>query len=191
MAPPFWANTQLLWYRKSVAEAAGVDPTGADFTWDEMIKAAESQGKRIGVQGAALRGLHGVDQRADRLRRRGDHRERRARGRRDADRRRPRRATRPPRSSATLARSSAAPADMSTAGEEEARSPFQGDDGSFMVNWPYVYKRRTRSREEGALDQSVVDDIALGPLPAGDAGQPSTPPLGGINLAIGAFTKHP
>ena len=26
VAPPFWANTQLLWYRKSVAEAAGVDP---------------------------------------------------------------------------------------------------------------------------------------------------------------------
>ena len=23
VAPPFWANTQLLWYRKSVAEAAG------------------------------------------------------------------------------------------------------------------------------------------------------------------------
>ena len=27
VAPPFWANTQLLWYRRSVADAAGVDPT--------------------------------------------------------------------------------------------------------------------------------------------------------------------
>ncbi len=27
VAPVFWANTQLLWYRKSVAAAAGVDPT--------------------------------------------------------------------------------------------------------------------------------------------------------------------
>ena len=26
VAAPFWANTQLLWYRKSVAQAAGVDP---------------------------------------------------------------------------------------------------------------------------------------------------------------------
>ena len=26
-AAPFSSNTQLLWYRKSVAQAAGVDPT--------------------------------------------------------------------------------------------------------------------------------------------------------------------
>ena len=25
VAVPFWANTQLLWYRKSVAKAAGLD----------------------------------------------------------------------------------------------------------------------------------------------------------------------
>ena len=50
VAAPFWANTQLLWFRKSVAQAAGVDPTAADFTWDQMIKAAESQDKVIGVQ---------------------------------------------------------------------------------------------------------------------------------------------
>jgi multiple sugar transport system substrate-binding protein len=56
VAPPFWANTQLLWYRKSVAKAAGVDPTAADFTWDQMIKAAESQGKRIGVQSRRYEG---------------------------------------------------------------------------------------------------------------------------------------
>src|SRR6188768_2791013 len=31
VAAPFWANTQLLWYRKSVAKAAGVDPTAPDF----------------------------------------------------------------------------------------------------------------------------------------------------------------
>jgi len=50
VAAPFWANTQLLWYRKSVAQAAGVDPTSSDFTWNEMIKAADSQHKVIGVQ---------------------------------------------------------------------------------------------------------------------------------------------
>jgi multiple sugar transport system substrate-binding protein len=44
---------------------------------------------------------------------------------------------------------------------------------------------------EGALDQSVVDDIAWARYPEADAGTPSKPPLGGINLAIGAFTKHP
>ena len=56
VAPVFWANTQLLWYRKSVASAAGVDPTAADFTWQAMIEAAEAEGKRIGVQGRRYEG---------------------------------------------------------------------------------------------------------------------------------------
>ena len=47
---PFWANTQLLWYRKSVAKAAGLDPT-APVTWDQIIDAAADQDKYLGVQG--------------------------------------------------------------------------------------------------------------------------------------------
>src|SRR4051812_13384480 len=53
---PFKTNVQLLWYRKSLAEAAGVDPTSAAFTWDEMIKAALAQGKEISEQGARYEG---------------------------------------------------------------------------------------------------------------------------------------
>ena len=190
MAPPFWANTQLLWYRKSVAKAAGVDPTGADFTWDQMIKAAESQGKRIGVQSRRYEGYMvwinaliasgggeiienpelGADATPTVASPAGD---------------------KAAEIVGELARSSAAPADMSTAGEEEARSLFQGDDGSFMVNWPYVYQAAKEAVTEGALDQSVVDDIAWARYPEAEAGTPSKPPLGGINLAIGAFTKHP
>ncbi|MDQ3898062.1 MAG: extracellular solute-binding protein, partial [Actinomycetota bacterium] len=33
VAAPFWANTQLLWYRKSVAQKAGVDPARQPVTW--------------------------------------------------------------------------------------------------------------------------------------------------------------
>jgi multiple sugar transport system substrate-binding protein len=36
-----------------------------------------------------------------------------------------------------------------------------------------------------------VDDIGWARYPAVQAGMPSKPPLGGINLAIGAFTKYP
>ena len=39
---PFWANTQLLWYRRSVAEAAGLDMS-RPVTWDQLIEAAQSQ----------------------------------------------------------------------------------------------------------------------------------------------------
>ena len=190
VAPPFWANTQLLWYRTSVAEAAGVDPTAPGFTWDDMIQAAEDEGKRIGVQGRRYEGymvwinalvvsgggqiIENVDQGAD------------------AD---PSMAGPPGDTAAdivgTLARSSAAPADISTAGEEEARSVFQSDAGSFMVNWPYVYNAAKESVAAGAIDQSVVDDIGWARYPAVAAGEQSAPPLGGINLAIGNFTKHP
>jgi multiple sugar transport system substrate-binding protein len=80
---------------------------------------------------------------------------------------------------------------MSTAGEEEARALFQGDDGSFMVNWPYVYGAAKAAVESGALDQSVVDDIGWARYPRVSSDEPSAPPLGGINLAIGNFTDHP
>ena len=190
VAPPFWANTQLLWYRKSVAEAAGVDPTSADFTWDQMIEAAESQGKRIGVQSRRYEGYM-VWINALIVSGGGEIVENPELG---AD------ATPTVASPAgdkaaeivgTLARSSAAPADMSTAGEEEARSLFQGADGSFMVNWPYVYNGAKEAVAKGALDQSVVDDMAWARYPQTEAGTPSKPPLGGINLGIGAFTKYP
>jgi multiple sugar transport system substrate-binding protein len=187
VAPPFWANTQLLWYRKSVARAAGVDPEAPGFTWDQMISAAEDEGKRIGVQGRRYEGymvwinalvvsgggeiIENVDQGAD-----ADPSMAGPAGDAAAD------------IVGTLARSSAAPSDISTAGEEEARSVFQSDDGSFMVNWPYVYSAAKESVAAGAIDQSVVDDIGWARYPEVAAGEP---PLGGINLAIGNFTDHP
>jgi multiple sugar transport system substrate-binding protein len=190
VAPPFWANTQLLWFRKSVAQAAGVDPTAPDFTWDDMIQAAEDQGKRIGVQGRRYEGymvwinalvvsgggqiIENVDQGAD-----ADPSMAGPAGDAAAD------------IVSELSRSPAAPSDLSTAGEEEARSVFQSDAGSFMVNWPYVYNAAQESVAAGAIDQSVVDDIGWARYPQVAAGEPSAPPLGGIDLAIGNFTNHP
>jgi multiple sugar transport system substrate-binding protein len=190
VATPFWANTQLLWYRTSVAEAAGVDPTAEDFTWADMIAAAESQDKRIGVQGRRYEGYMvwinalvssaggqivtdteaGADATPSMASPAGD-------AAAEVVRR--------------LARSSAAPADITTAGEEEARSLFQSDAGAFMVNWPYVYGAAKEGVESGAIDQSVLDDIGWARYPRVEAGRPSAPPLGGINLAIGNFSDHP
>ena len=190
VAAPFWANTQLLWYRKSAAKAAGVDPAARDFTWQDMIKAAEAEDKVIGVQANRYEGymvwinalvasaggeiITNVDQ---------------------GNKATP--AIASPAGDAAakvvgdLARSKAAPPAMSTAGEEEARSVFQGDKGMFMVNWPYVYAAAKGDAETGAIDSSVVDDIAWARYPEVVAGETSKPPLGGINLAIGEFTKYP
>ncbi|KUL28000.1 extracellular solute-binding protein [Actinoplanes awajinensis] len=190
VAAPFWANTQLLWYRKSVARAAGVDPAATGFTWDAMIRAAESQRKVIGVQANRYEGYMvwinalvasaggeilgdveaGKDATPEIAGPAGD----------DAA-----------RIIGDLARSPAAPPAMSTMGEEEARSAFQGPSGGFMVNWPYVYSAAKESVASGGIGQDVLDDIGWARYPRVAAGTPSKPPLGGINLTVGAFSEHP
>jgi multiple sugar transport system substrate-binding protein len=190
VATPFWANTQLLWYRKSVAAAAGVDPTAPDFTWDKMLTTAVSQQKRIGVQGRRYVGymvwinaliVSGGGQIITNT---------------EAGAEATPTVASPAGNLAAgvvgnLARSPAAPADLSTAGEEESRTTFQGDNGGFMVNWPYVYQAAKEAVAEGGLSQAVVDDMGWARYPRIDAARPSAPPLGGINLAMGAFTKYP
>ncbi len=56
-AVPFKSNAQLLWFRKSLAKKAGVDPTSDTFTWDDMQKAAVEEKKTISEQGARYEGL--------------------------------------------------------------------------------------------------------------------------------------
>ena len=46
---PFWSNTQVLWYRKSFVEKAGIDMS-QPVTWDQIIDAASENDAKIGVQ---------------------------------------------------------------------------------------------------------------------------------------------
>ena len=167
VAAPFWANTQLLWYRKAAVKAAGVDPASPDFTWEDMIKAAVDEDKVIGVQANRYEGYmvwinalvtsaggeiitnvdQGKDATPDIASPAGD-----AAAKVVGD----------------LARSKAAPPAMSTAGEEEARSAFQGDRGMFMVNWPYVYAAAKGDAETGAIDAERRRRHRVGPVPRGD-----------------------
>ena len=89
-----------------------------------------------------------------------------------------------------LGRSPAADPALSTTDEEAARATFQGDRGGFMVNWAYVYGAAQEAVAAGSLPQSVLDDIGWGRYPRAETGTPSRPPLGGINLGIGAFSNH-
>jgi multiple sugar transport system substrate-binding protein len=190
VATPFWANTQLLWFRKSAVEAAGVDPTDPSFTWDQMIDAAEAADRTIGVQARRYEGymvwINALVESAG-----GQIIENTELG----DEATPSIASPAGDTAADivgrLARSSAAPPDITTAGEEEARSLFQSDAGMFMVNWPYVYGAAASAVESGALDQAVVDDIGWARYPRARADDASRPPLGGINLAIGDDTRYP
>jgi multiple sugar transport system substrate-binding protein len=189
VAVPFGANTQLLWYRKSVARKAGVDPAAAPVTWDELIGAATRTGTTVEVQGkryegymvwinalvASAGGKILVNPEAGKDVRPG------------LDSPAGRRAAAIIRD---LARSPAADPALSTSDEEATRAAFQGARGGFMVNWAYVHGAAQEAVANGALDRAVLDDIGWARYPRVDQGAASRPPLGGIDLAIGAFSAH-
>lgn len=189
-AVPVTSNSQLLFYRKAAAAAAGVDPTSPDFTWDVMLKAAESQGKKIAEQGARYEG-YSVWVNALVMSAGGEL----LKNPEDGRHAKPAIDSSAGRAAAKiigdLARSSAAPADLSTAQEEQARATFQSDKGMFMLNWPYVLAAARSAVESGSLDQSVVDDIGWARFPKVSADRDSAPPLGGQSVAIGAYSEHP
>lgn len=180
---PFWANTQLLWYRKSVAEAAGLDMT-QPVTWDQIMQAAQDQNKQLGVQGALAESLTvwinalvasgggkilenpeaGPDEMQLGL-------ESDA-GKKAAD------------IIGRIGSSGLGGPGLPTADENASMNLFQGDNGSFMVNWPFVYPAM-----QGAAPE-VVEDLGWAVYPRVDAGTPAAPPVGGINIGVGAYSEN-
>src|SRR5687767_7851096 len=41
VAAPFYANSQLLWYRKKAAARAGVDPSAGPVSWEQLVAGSE------------------------------------------------------------------------------------------------------------------------------------------------------
>ena len=188
VAAPFWANTQLLWYRKSIAEQAGLDPANEPVTWDEIIDAAADTDTTVEVTGSRYEGymvwISSLVSSAG-----GDVIEDPAAGRDST----PTLDSDAGRTAAEIIRrlaDEAANPQLSTAIEETARNGFQSDNGGFMVNWPYVYGAASGAVDDGSLDQAVFDDIGWARVPRIDESTESAPPLGGINLGVGAFGKH-
>jgi multiple sugar transport system substrate-binding protein len=189
VAVPFGANTQLLWYRKSVARKAGVDPAAGAVTWDQLIKAADGTGTTLEVQGNRYEGymvwISALVASA---------------GGKVLEDTEAGKEAKPALDSAAgkkaaaiireLARSRAANPSLSTADEESTRAAFQGTQGGFMVNWPYVYGAAQDAVAAGSLNRAVLDDIGWARYPSVDGKAASRPPLGGIDLGIGAFSKH-
>jgi multiple sugar transport system substrate-binding protein len=187
---PFWANTQLLWYKKSVAEAAGLDMS-QPVTWDQLVGAAQSQGTQIAAQGrraeslvvwlnALIESAGGsvIAETADRP-------EDVQLGLETPE------SARAAEIMREVADSGAVGPAFTTAGEDESVASFEAGDASFMVNWPFVWPRAISGVEGGTLDQSVVDDYGWALYPQVEPGTPSAPPYGGINIGVGAFSEAP
>jgi multiple sugar transport system substrate-binding protein len=190
VAIPFWANTQLLWYRRSAAARAGIDPDAAPVTWTQLIRAATVTRTTVEVQAARYEGymvwINALVASAGGRILRDPSAGKNAQPAIDSE---------AGREAATiisaLAHSPAASPALSTSTEESSRLAFQAAGGGFMVNWPYVYGAAQDAVAKGSLGRDVLDDIGWARYPAAVAGEASRPPLGGIDLAIGAFGRHP
>lgn len=183
VAAPFWANTQLLWYRKSVAQQAGLD-LSKDVTWDQLIAAAQQTKKTIGVQGkryegymvwinALIEGAGGhiiasSPDNADNMQLGLDS---------DAGK----------KAAAIIKKVSdtgVGGPSLSSTTETTAVGLFTDPASSgFMVNWPYVWAAVP------AADKAIGNDMAFARYPQSVAGQASKPPLGGIEVGVNAASN--
>lgn len=186
---PFWANTQLLFYRKSVAEKAGLDMS-KPVTWQQIMDAAEAEDKYLGVQGIQgesmtvwVNGLvessggsilEGDAASIDDIQMNLDSES----GRKAAE------------IVGGIGQKGLGGPGISSQDENAAMGQFQGDKGSFMVNWPFIYSATALSVEQGDLDQAVLDDIGWTTWPRVDENTEPAPPLGGINLGVGSESTH-
>lgn len=84
-----------------------------------------------------------------------------------------------------LAISPAADPSMSNAKEDQANIAFEGGKAAFQVNYPAFYSTIKKEAPK------VFAVTGIAPWPSVTPGQPSHTTIGGINLGVGAFTKHP
>lgn len=190
VAVPFWANTQILWYRKSVAEAAGVD-LSQPVTWQQLMDAAASQGKFLGVQGSRAESMtvwvnaliesaggqivENPDARADEIQLGIDSPA----------------GTAAAEIVSTIGKEGLGGPGLPTQTENTSMVQFQGDQGSFMVNYPFVWPATNAAVAAGTLPASLIDDIGWALYPRVNADEETAPPLGGIDLGVGAKSLHP
>ena len=179
---PFWSNTQVLWYRKSFVEKAGIDMS-KPVTWDQIIDAATENDGKIGVQANKYEGyvvwinalvegagghiLEDAGEGVDATITLSDEAGQDAAGIIEK-----------------LATSEAAPADLSVSNEGTAGSTFGSDQGSFLVNWTYIW----HNYDDTAPD--VAKDIGYTRYPQSVEGEESRPPYGGIGIGVSAYSDQ-
>ncbi|GAA3544633.1 extracellular solute-binding protein [Nocardioides daeguensis] len=189
-AIPLWANTQVLWYRKSLAQAAGLDMT-KPVTWDQVIQAAADNGGTVGVQAnkyeAYVVWINALVQGAG-----GDIVSDTEAGRDakvDIDSEAGRKAAEVIKE---LADSKAAQPDLTVSNEGTSLGQMFPADGAgeFMVNWTFVYKNY-EGLVGGDITEQQFADLGWARYPATVAGETSKPPIGGIDIGVGAYSDHP
>lgn len=178
VAAPMWANTQLLWYRKSVAAQAGLDMS-KPVTWDQLIDAAKKTKKTIGVQGKRYEGymvwINALTEGAGSsiISKNPDNAKTMEFGlNSDA-------AVKAAEIIKKVADTGVGGPALSSTTETTAVGLFTDPASSgFMLNWPYVWNAVPAANKE------IAADMAFARYPQTVAGTPSKPPLGGIAIGV-------
>ncbi|MED7953787.1 ABC transporter substrate-binding protein [Streptomyces sp. BE303] len=176
-AVPYNSNTQLLWYRDDLVPSA-------PRTWAELLDrarqlAAEGKPHFVETQGAQYEGLTvwfntlvtsaggsilTPDASAPSL---GEPAVAAAQVIRD------------------LARSPAADPSLANQMEDQNRLATESGTAAFELNYPFVYPSMKANEPE------LFPHFRWAPYPAVVPGRPATVTIGGIDLAVGAYSRHP
>ncbi|WP_346533203.1 ABC transporter substrate-binding protein [Micromonospora sp. DPT] len=84
-----------------------------------------------------------------------------------------------------FATSGVASSSFSNATEDPVRLEFQAGGGAFQVNWPFVYPALQEA------DPELAKKVKWARVPGIDANTPSKVTIGGVNMAVSAYSKHP
>ncbi|WP_189530158.1 ABC transporter substrate-binding protein [Streptomyces roseolilacinus] len=176
-AVPYNTNTQLLWYRADLVD----EPPR---TWAQMLDAARrlaAEGKPhlVEIQGAQYEGLTVwfntlVASAGGSVL--------------DAGATAPslgRPAVRAATIMRDLARSPAADPSLPNQMEDQNRLAMESGRAAFQLNYPFVHPSMKANNPE------LFRHFRWAPYPRVDASRPARPTIGGINLAVGAYSRHP
>jgi multiple sugar transport system substrate-binding protein len=176
VAAPFNSNTQLLWYRKDLVP-------NPPRTWAEMLSQAEAlarQGKPhdIEIQGASYEGytvwINAMILSAGGQVLSNDGQ----------------RVVLGPKAAqgisliGQLARSPAADPSLGVQMEDQNRLAFETGKAAFEINYPFVYPSAQQNAPALAKQMGWVE------YPRVDPNLPSRPPVGGSDLAVGAYSRY-
>lgn len=175
-AAPFNSNTQLLWYRKDLVKTP-------PKTWAEMIAAARTlaqQGKPhyIEIQGRQYEGLtvwfNTLIQSAGG----------------EVLKSLKQVSLGPPAVKAAevmhdLANSPAADPSLSNQQEDQNRLGFESGKAAFELNYPFVYPSAKQNAPK------IFKNMGYALYPSVEAGKPARVSIGGSNLGVASYSKHP
>ncbi|MEV4846863.1 ABC transporter substrate-binding protein [Micromonospora matsumotoense] len=74
---------------------------------------------------------------------------------------------------------------FSNSTEDPVRLDFQSGNGAFQVNWPFVYPALQEA------DPELAKKVKWARVPGIDADTPSKVTIGGVNMAVSAYSTHP